>query len=110
MGDPSQDMGRLGGRRLIVTIALVGVLLLSGCTGSEGGGFSDEVRNTFLGECQIASGGNTSYCNCALTYIEDRMSEEEFRRAEVEAALGGDVPAVFVDAVIECGGRSDPEF
>lgn len=65
------------------------------------GGFSEDVRENFLAACHLSSSGNDESCECILSEIEDRMSEEEYRELEGEgqsAVLGDERIAGAVEA------------
>lgn len=47
---------------------------MTGCGG--GGGYSDEVANRFLSDCQRA--WDEPFCACALDYFEDQGNEDWF--------------------------------
>lgn len=58
------------------SLAVVTAGLLAAC-GSDGGGYSEEFRASFMEGCVDSSGGQTAYCECALDHLEANGPENE---------------------------------
>ena len=68
--------------------------------------YDSRVRATFLRTCEAAAGagsGAAATCECALSYVEARVSERALGETE-RAIVNGEatVPAVFREAALAC--------
>ena len=74
-------------------LAAITAALLAAC-GGDGGGYSEEVRASFMESCVDSSGGQTAYCQCALDHLEANGPEDELditaadQQEAVEACQG----------------------
>jgi hypothetical protein len=87
---------------LVFAFALV--FVACGDDGDGGGGFSSEIRDSYLAGCESESpGGN--FCECTFDEIEKRFSEEEFIRFAIEATE--EPPEEFLEIAFACLGELD---
>ncbi len=94
-------MSRKGKLRLLLTAAATATLItLGGCGGDSKHEYPADVKNNFLTACEVQ--GSSSACECALTKLQEKMSADEFNRAEVEMTANGVFPPKVLDAVAEC--------
>ncbi len=86
---------------------LATVTLLAACGDDDGAGarYSPEVRNAYLEGC----GGeqNQAFCECTLTELEKRFTQEEFIAFAIEASE--EPPEEFVEITLACLSEVDPE-
>ena len=79
-------------RRMSI-IAAFTAALLAAC-GGDAAGYSEEFRSSFMESCVSTSGGQTSYCECALDHLEANGPEDETeitaadQQAAIEACQG----------------------
>lgn len=85
-------------RTFVVT--LVAVLALGACGDDDGTGdrYSDEIRNAYLEGCTGSQ--NAAFCECTLTELEKRFTQEEFIAFAIEASE--EPPDEFVDITLAC--------
>ena len=81
---------------LMATVALVG------CTDNSDRGFPAAVRSNFLTNCNSASNGNVSYCECTLDALESEMGVVEFAALEQDYVRTGEMPGELLSAVSAC--------
>lgn len=87
---------------LVFAFALIAVAC--GDDGGDSGRFSNEARTSYLQGCESSSpGGN--FCECTLTEIEKRFTEEEFIAFAVEATE--EPPEEFLEIAFACLGELD---
>ena len=70
--------------------------------GEAGGGYPDEVRATFMKSCEATSGGLTKPCTRFLDCIEQRVSFDDFKRADAAIAKAEQAPKSYRDALKPC--------
>ena len=80
------------------------VLLLLGATsvscGDEARRYDEEVRNNFLGECQVEA--DASSCAKWLSCIEEDMTQDEFLYEESLMVLTNDLSDRMADVMARC--------
>lgn len=87
---------------LVFALALV----LGACGDDDDGGngqYSAEVRNSYLEGCE--SQQSAEFCECTLTEIEGRFTEDEFIAFAIEATE--EPPEEFVEIAFACLGEAD---
>jgi hypothetical protein len=86
-----------------IAVVAVIVILATGGDGDGGGGdFPESAQDNFITQCEATSGGNTSYCECALDKIQQEVSYDEFQDIDA-AVLGGEsLPEEITDGLAEC--------
>jgi hypothetical protein len=86
--------------RRFIALFFASALVFVAC----GGGFSSEIRDSYLAGCEAESpGGN--FCECTFDEIEKRFSEEEFIRFAIESAE--EPPEEFIEVAFACLGELD---
>lgn len=95
-------------KRRALPLAVAGVVLVAAAVG---GGivyqqtrvehYPSDVGTTFLQSCQ-ATGGNRSYCDCALNSLEKQYSFKEYKRLEARMTVAGEVPTEISDVIADC--------
>jgi hypothetical protein len=86
-------------RTLLLT--LVAVLALAACGDDDnptGTRYSAEIRDAYLEGC--TSSQNEAFCECTLTELEKRFTQEEFIAFAIEASE--EPPEEFVDITLAC--------
>jgi hypothetical protein len=68
---------------------------------SSGQRFPTVVETNFMTGC-TGSGGNTSYCRCALDHLEQDYDLGEFAEAEQSFTTTGKLPDSMMNAVRDC--------
>jgi len=68
--------------------------------GEGGGAYPEAAREAFLDSCE---GGSTpETCECALQYLEENVSLEDFVQAGIAISQGEPPPAVITKADESC--------
>lgn len=88
-------------------LALLAVIALAACGDDDGTGqrYSEEIRNAYLEGCGGAQ--NADFCECTLTELEERFTQEEFIAFAIEATE--EPPEEFVDITLACLSEVDLE-
>lgn len=89
-------------RTMLVAVVAV-AMIAAACGDDDNGGYSDEIRNSYLGGCTTEQ--NQAFCECTLTEIEKRWSEEEFIKFAIEASE--EPPEEFFEIAFACLGDAD---
>jgi hypothetical protein len=81
-------------------VALLAVVVLAACGDDDGTGdrYSDEIRNAYLEGCTTSQ--NQAFCECTLTELEKRFTQDEFIAFAIEASE--EPPDDFVDITLAC--------
>lgn len=81
-------------------VALLAVFTLAACGDDDGTGdrYSDEIRNAYLEGCTGSQ--NQAFCECTLTELEKRFTQEEFIAFAIEASE--EPPEEFVEITLAC--------
>lgn len=81
-------------------VALLAVAAMAACGDDDGTGdrYSDEIRNAYLEGCTGSQ--NQAFCECTLTELEKRFTQEEFIAFAIEASE--EPPEEFVDITLAC--------
>jgi hypothetical protein len=82
-------------RRGVLVLAMVA---LTSC-GDE---FPDQVVQNFITSCVAQPGATEAECQCAIDRIQEKMTLEEFIRADRAVREGADIPVPIAAAVAEC--------
>jgi hypothetical protein len=85
-------------RTLLVTLLAVSALAACGDDDGTGGRYSDEIRNAYLEGCTGSQ--NEAFCECTLSELEKRFTQEEFIAFAIEASE--EPPDEFVDITLAC--------
>ena len=85
-------------RTLLVTLLAVSALAACGDDDGTGDHYSDEIRNAYLEGCTGSQ--NEAFCECTLTELEKRFTQEEFIAFAIEASE--EPPDEFVDITLAC--------
>lgn len=93
--------------RKFIALVFAFALVLVAC-GDDGGdgGFSSEVRDSYLAGCEAESPGG-EFCECTFNEIEERFTEEEFIRFAIESTE--EPPEEFLEVAFACLGELDLE-
>ncbi len=86
--------------KIVLVGCALAVIALGGCGGDSKHEYPADVQNNFLTACEVQ--GSSSACECALNKLQEKMSADEFNRAEVEMTANGVFPPKVLDAVAEC--------
>ena len=89
--------------RKLIALVFAFALIAAACGDDGGGRFSSEIRDSYLEGCETEQ--NTAFCECTITEIEKRFSEEEFIRFAIEAT--GEAPEEFIEIAFACLGEAD---
>ena len=93
-------------KRRVWAIAVVAVVALAACGGNATGQqYSPEIRNAYLEGC--GGSQNSEFCECTLTELEKRFTQEEFIAFAIEASE--EPPDEFVDITLACLSEVDVE-
>jgi hypothetical protein len=88
--------------RKALAIVFAFALIAVAC-GDDDGGFSSQIRDSYLDGCQGEQ--NAAFCECTFDEIEKRFSEEEFIRFAIEATE--EVPDEFIEIAFACLSEAD---
>lgn len=92
--------------RRVWAIAVVAVVALAACGDDDAGQqYSPEIRNAYLEGCTGSQ--NEAFCECTLTELEKRFTQEEFIAFAIEASE--EPPDEFVDITLACLSEVDFE-
>ena len=89
------------GRRGRVLGAVAVAVVLGACSSPEATEYSDDVRESFVGACTDAGGGEET-CGCAYEAISSEVEFERFRQIEEDLEDGGEVPPEVSDLFAQC--------
>lgn len=89
--------------RRLVAAAIVTALVAAGCGDDGDTRYDPEVRRLFLEGC--TQEGDPDFCECSLSELEKRYTQEEFVRHSIDAADGFDTPIDFVEVTLACLGH-----
>jgi hypothetical protein len=93
---------------------LLASIALAGCGGDSSssgttGKYPKQVEQNFLRSCTAQPKANKAYCQCALSKIEDKLSYEDFKKADQAISGLNGAPAkakrAFQSAVAGCRGK-----
>ena len=85
--------------RRVWAIAVIAVVSIAACSDDDTGQqYSPEIRNAYLEGC--TSSQNEAFCECTLTELEQRFTQEEFIAFAIEASE--EPPDEFVDITLAC--------
>ncbi len=90
--------------RKALAIVFAFALIAVACGDDDGGGgFSSEIRDSYLEGCQTAQ--NPEFCECTLDEIEKTFSEAEFIAFALEQTE--EAPEEFLEIAFACLGDAD---
>jgi len=91
--------------RKAVAIVFAFALIAVACGDDDegGGGFSSEIRDSYLEGCETAQ--NAEFCECTFDEIEKKFSEADFIRFAIEATE--EPPEEFIEIAFACLGEAD---
>jgi len=90
--------------RKAIAIVFAFALVAVACGDDDSGGqFSSEIRDSYLEGCETEQ--NTAFCECTITEIEKKFSEEEFIKFAIEATE--EAPEEFIEIAFACLGEAD---
>lgn len=89
-------------RKVIAAVFAIALIAVA-CGDDDGGGYSDEIRDSYMQGCETQQ--NRAFCECTLNELETRFSEEEFIAFAIEATE--DAPEEFVEIAFACLGEAD---
>lgn len=85
--------------RRVWAMAVIAVVALAACGDDDAGQqYSPEIRNAYLEGCTGSQ--NEAFCECTLTELEKRFTQEEFIAFAIEASE--EPPDEFVDITLAC--------
>jgi len=98
---------------LVSLLLVLFTIVLAGCgsaaerdgsqTKAEGGpGYPNAVRETFIGACESTSKGATAPCTKFLDCLEERVTYDDFKKADAAVSKGEEAPKVYRDALPAC--------
>ncbi|HEX5631118.1 MAG TPA: hypothetical protein VFY15_05615 [Acidimicrobiia bacterium] len=81
-------------------LTVIAVAALAACGDDDGTGdrYSPEIRNAYLEGC--GGSQNAEFCECTLTELEKRFTQEEFIAFAIEASE--EPPEEFVEITLAC--------
>ena len=93
--------------RMIVAALMSLVLFAAACgdddSGTGGDGYSSQIRDSYIDGCMTEQ--NRAFCECTMSEIEQRWSEDEFIRFAIETTE--ETPEEFVEIAFACLGEAD---
>ncbi len=88
---------------IVFAFALIAVACGDDDDDGGNGGFSSQIRDSYLDGCQGEQ--NAAFCECTFDEIEKRFSEEEFIRFAIEATE--EPPDEFIEIAFACLSEAD---
>ena len=91
-------------RRIAALVFAFALVFVACGDDGGGGGFSSEIRDSYLAGCESESpGGN--FCQCTLDEIEKNFTEDEFIRYAIEQTE--EAPEELLEIAFACIGELD---
>ena len=88
--------------RVTVTGAAM-MMVFGGCGGDDRHDYPASGKRAILAKCEKTSGGNTSFCECALDEFQEILSYDELKRLDRAILAGRATPSREVeDALAKC--------